>query len=616
MARKRLPKFVAENMKNGSFSSTVEMCIHRVLPFGTKELKPRTRPDWSSIPRSPEDVFAAVGMLLESSGTLSFFGVASGKPHKDFPKLALANDDLEECTAIGKAWNDNPTMAPAEAQNLWSALLDYGRFPLSYQAYRFNPIASRKSTQNYWWSIAFKLFVLSDVACNNVGFAPASKGSSSLDEEMWSFSIQALASSSVDTSSASIGKSFLLPSSLAPQADADVVCVKPKSLIPRVGSGTRVFSSNLALLPPRGLVRTQWIVGPENSGAKSDSGLNILALPFPYRFSEDEFDVKEIAIGPNEKPVTVFKLKQSWLEDEPFAQFLRDTAEMLTECSQGKGRTIHGIVLPELALNKERFGEFAEFVKSQNPSLEFIVSGTSENCESDPVEGNYVWTRRFIPQSSGRHEKSDAYIEVSQSKHHRWNLNGEQIKGYSLDYKGSNGLSEASHWENFAGRPRELNFVAYRRKSVFCSIVCEDLARSEPCHEIIRAVGPNLIFALLMDGPQIEQRWGAKYASLFSDDHGCAVMTLSSLALVGLSQRTQPPDRVNHSVLYFRSPEMSEAISVKTDVPGTGVLLRLTPDRDREGGEFRRRETIYGRMKEVVEWKLAESPQVVGVDGA
>jgi len=589
--------------------------MRRVLPFGTLEISPRTRPDWSFAPRTPEDVFAAAGVLLETSGVLSFFGVPSGGPHRDFPKLSLSKVEQEKCVDVGEAWNASLDETPEFVQQLWAELRDYSHFPLNYQAYRFRSDNQTYKNRNYWWSAAYKLFVVSDCACKNFGFSPLIRKSETRDGEMWSVSIQALASNS-SRSTMFNGKSFVLPSSLAPQADTDVVCVKPKALIPTVGSGTRVFSSNLALLPPRGLVRTQWIVGPEDAGASSDDGLNILAIPFPYQFSDDEFDVKELGMGPNEKPVRVFKLKQSWLDDDPFAKFLRDTGQMLAECSEKEKRIVHGVILPELALNKLRFAEFAEFVKSQNPHLEFIVSGASENCESDPVEGNYVWVRRYIPQKSGQYTKSDDYIEVSQSKHHRWNLSGSQIKGYALDYKGNNGLSEASHWENFAGRPRELNFVAYRRRSVFCSIVCEDLARSEPCHDIIRAVGPNLLFALLMDGPQIEQRWGAKYSSLFSDDHGCAVMTLSSLALVELSQKTQPEDRINHSVLYFKSPEMSEAKSVKTKEKGSGILLRLTPDRDRAGGEFRRRETIDGRLKDVVEWKLAEEPKVVGLDSA
>jgi hypothetical protein len=48
-------------------------------------------------------------------------------------------------------------------------------------------------------------------------------------------------------------------------------------------------------------------------------------------------------------------------------------------------------------------------------------------------------------------------------------------------------------------------------------------------------VGPNLVFVLLMDGPQLSSRWSARYATILADDPGSAVLTLTSL---GLMERT------------------------------------------------------------------------------
>jgi PAS domain-containing protein len=55
---------------------------------------------------------------------------------------------------------------------------------------------------------------------------------------------------------------------------------------------------------------------------------------------------------------------------------------------------------------------------------------------------------------------------------------------------------------------------------------------------IIRQVGPSLVIGLLLDGPQLAERWPARYASVFADDPGCAVLTLTSL---GMAQRSRPP---------------------------------------------------------------------------
>jgi len=68
-------------------------------------------------------------------------------------------------------------------------------------------------------------------------------------------------------------------------------------------------------------------------------------------------------------------------------------------------------------------------------------------------------------------------------------------------------------------------------------LVCEDLARQDPAADLIRAVGPNLLIALLMDGPQLSGRWPAGYASVLAEDPGTSVLTLTSL---GMAERSRP----------------------------------------------------------------------------
>jgi hypothetical protein len=68
-------------------------------------------------------------------------------------------------------------------------------------------------------------------------------------------------------------------------------------------------------------------------------------------------------------------------------------------------------------------------------------------------------------------------------------------------------------------------------------LICEDLARQDPAADMIRAVGPNLLIALLMDGPQLRGRWPSRYASVLSEDPGTSVLTLTSL---GMAQRCRP----------------------------------------------------------------------------
>lgn len=472
----------------------------------------------------------------------------------------------------------------------------YAEFPLNYRAYRFK--RKKKVNQNYWWGPAYKLFVAADIACERMGYSSSDVHEKTIAGRHWRMHAVRMAS---DARREGKVRHIELPGSLTNLADPDVVCVQPKSLVPQVGAGTRVFSENLALLRSRGLVRTQWLVNDHTQTVDGDSGLNILAIPYPYSFSENEVLPKDIQGLTSDSRTRVFRLRQSWLRESEFARFRRQVKSLISECMEKHDKPIHAIILPELALNQKRFLEFAKFAKLYAPELEFIVSGTSENCQSEPKEGNYIWIRKFKSGKNGKHTDEDGFIDISQSKHHRWNLNGDQIRGYDLQHRVGGGLDESPHWENFAGRPREINFVAYRRRSCFCGIVCEDLARSEPAHEIIRAIGPNLLFALLMDGPQIEPRWGARYSSMFSDDHGCAVMTLSSYALVSAGQKNY--DEPSYSVLYFRSPNMPSAKSFECSGEGSAVLLRLVPDRMKKNGNaFRSRELIDGRKKKIVDW--------------
>ena len=125
-------------------------------------------------------------------------------------------------------------------------------------------------------------------------------------------------------------------------------------------------------------------------------------------------------------------------------------------------------------------------------------------------------------------------FRCTQSKHHRWCLDRSQILQYGL---GARVPASRECWEGIHLGDREINFVTLQSWLTICVLICEDLARQDPLAEVIRAVGPNLIFALLMDGPQLKNRWPSRYASVLAEDPGCSVLTLTSL---GMSSRSRP----------------------------------------------------------------------------
>ena len=86
-----------------------------------------------------------------------------------------------------------------------------------------------------------------------------------------------------------------------------------------------------------------------------------------------------------------------------------------------------------------------------------------------------------------------------------------------------------------------------------CTLICEDLARIDPVQTAIRSIGPNLVIALLMDGPQLEKRWGGRYATVLADDPGSAVLVGTSMGLIRRQSLAGEP--INREVLLWKGAE-------------------------------------------------------------
>jgi hypothetical protein len=67
---------------------------------------------------------------------------------------------------------------------------------------------------------------------------------------------------------------------------------------------------------------------------------------------------------------------------------------------------------------------------------------------------------------------------------------------------------------------RSLQFVSVGEEITIVSLVCQDLAETDELADVIRAVGPTVVFTVLLDGPQLASRWAARYASVLADDPG------------------------------------------------------------------------------------------------
>ena len=128
-------------------------------------------------------------------------------------------------------------------------------------------------------------------------------------------------------------------------------------------------------------------------------------------------------------------------------------------------------------------------------------------------------------------------------------------------------------WEQIDVSYRNCYVTLFRPRATLSVLVCEDLARYDPVLTVMNAIGPNLVVALLMDGPQLEQRWPGRYATVLADDPGSAVLTVTSLGMVVRS--TMPGEPQNREIALWKEPG-GRARTLKLPKGDHAVLLSLT----------------------------------------
>jgi hypothetical protein len=122
---------------------------------------------------------------------------------------------------------------------------------------------------------------------------------------------------------------------------------------------------------------------------------------------------------------------------------------------------------------------------------------------------------------------------------------------------------------------RAIEFVEVAELTLV-SLVCEDLAQNDQIASLMRSVGPTVVLAALLDGPQLTSRWAARYASGLADDPGSAVLTLTSFGMV---QRSRPHTREASRVVALWKDPASGVREIPLEAGAQGVLLTVCMDR-------------------------------------
>jgi hypothetical protein len=477
----------------------------------------------------PPDVFAVVASLLLKSG--AYCHAVSGWKRK--PSLKEWITDIKH---TGRSWCKNPKEPPAKVRQ-WHRTLVAMRN-------RRIPVFEVRSHQTLCEAL-LQLSAAADEACRGVGLAMLSKGKGNAflgeaSQQLW------------------ISAQTLGVSTLCKQVHHSVVRVLPKLHTPQSGITIRSLTHNLALCPA-GDVKATWSERIQMERTRQHC-LNLLLVPWPHTVNPSHIQ----SVDPSKAELRDMPKRFGFFEYQPphDAELPRNLMNLL-ENARKAVPDIHGVVFPELALTRTQYTTISANLMRQNV---FLICGVREAGK------NYLRFDIPVKIPAPRNRILHKMMWHQQNKHHRWRLDKRQIVQYGL---GSCLNVQSKWWEHISLKDRELCFVALDDWLTVCALICEDLARQDPVAEVVRAVGPNLVIALLMDGPQLNSRWPARYATVLADDPGSSVLTLTSLGMCELSRPPSIPGR-SRAVALWKDAKTGEAVSIELPQDADGVVLSLS----------------------------------------
>ncbi|MEZ6242568.1 MAG: hypothetical protein R3B57_05940 [Phycisphaerales bacterium] len=613
----------------GSEATIKELALSLGLDFWDQDPEPPDS-EHRAFLAWPPDVFAVTASMLEQSG--AYRRVVS--PHGDDPNLLSDRGEwIKSIVTAGKRWStalgdlpgpdrwlDDPfpswefprwSLASSNDEKverrvfgLWKLILKAGDTPLHKLEY-----------EDEAWPWVLRLCCIADAACEGIGrcdprLAPtpvALAGLIWLNQQMDKAQQEYHQFRSMyENDDECHGKDWLseydqrsMPATLCKRIHPSRVVVLPKLRTPQRGIVLRSISLHLALVGGADVL-PQWTIAPRvyrdrvaQPSISAEEGVpareqddsrahNLLIVPHPANIHPIQFQpaISVVGAGGN-----VSRLEDRFADRHRLflykpadARGIRAHIDQLISRAEDLVGSIRGVVLPEAAISEL---QFQEVFQGWKPNIDFLICGIVRPPRKNRLARNYAIVRFF----------GEEPVECQQPKHHRWALDREQIRTYGL---GGQLSPNQLWWEGIHVPRRRLHVFSLTPNCYFSALICEDLARPDPIGEVLRAIGPNLIIALLQDGPQLKERWAGRFTVPLADDPGSAVLSVTSL---GMSRLSRPghtrKDRTNTTIALFREPNGSVK-EIALPRGADGIVITVTESDTSELSADGRKDTTSG----------------------
>jgi hypothetical protein len=363
---------------------------------------------------------------------------------------------------------------------------------------------------------------------------------------------------------------------------ASRIRVLPKLHTPQSGMTIRSLTHHLAFCTTAD-VKPQWFRLPVR---EAGDRLHVVVVPFPYNLKRSQFRKATGKLENMPAQFGFFAYQPNAVARVGFVTKLIQRAHIRT------GQAVDLVIFPELSLTEAQHAKLCKEITFRGRAALIAGVGVPATKRS-PASNHFVMSVPVV---------DSMVVFPKQHKHHRWRLDPNQIKRYGL----SKALAGREYWwEYLSIENRQLLFMSIHPSLVMSVLICEDLARQDPIAELMRAVGPNLVIALLMDGPQLEGRWSDRYATVLADDPGSSVLTVTSRGMVNLD-KWQGNGKSNSVALWRDAVSgRSQKLELKGTAKGISLLLRLrmkeewTADGRGDGGA-----SVYPTLEKVTQLRV------------